>query len=112
MSEELPPECFSAAGEVLPPNTCPSCRHELDAATAVDPSDNSRPSPGHWTVCVHCTSFLVFGDDFALRLASVEEVAEMADEHRNLLLRVRRRIQEFIAHERQQKLKRAIRGDG
>ncbi len=111
MSEQLPRDVLNAEGDILPSSFCPSCGQNLDAATAVDPLDKARPKPGDYSVCLDCTSFLRFTDDYTVRLMTEAEVASMDDENRNLLVRVRKRIQQVKAHQARQKLKPAICGD-
>lgn len=46
---------------------CPACLITLNAATS--PFDDSTPSPGDVTVCLHCSTVSVFQTDLTLRLA-------------------------------------------
>jgi hypothetical protein len=41
----------------LPPSRCPSCEKLLDAATSLE---GAKPRPGDWSVCIHCTSLIIF----------------------------------------------------
>jgi hypothetical protein len=49
----------------LPPRLCPECGTLLDAASA--PKSDARPSPGDWTVCIHCAAALVFDTELKVQ---------------------------------------------
>jgi len=73
----------------MPATSCPSCGYPLDAAS--DIQGDATPSPGDLSMCIRCTSFLTFKDDLTLRLMTLEEIAELPDDTRNLLTRMRSR---------------------
>lgn len=70
---------------------CPVCHLKLDAAT--DPSGNGVPKEGDLTLCIGCASFLVFGPNLQLRQMSMLEVAELPDNVRIEIQRMRRAIE-------------------
>ena len=57
----------------LPVSFCPVCNYKLDAATPADDPD-AVPEPGCVSVCIHCVSVHVFGDDLRLRPPTAEEL--------------------------------------
>ena len=72
-------------------NYCPICNHKLDAATA---SDNSgvMPSPNDVTICINCTSYLVYDEDLNLHEMSMESLLKLPDELRLELHRLRKQL--------------------
>ena len=72
---------------------CPVCGHHLNAATPVE--GDPQPQPGDFTVCLYCTSFLVYEPDLTVREMSEEEVYGLEESERRLLMRARRAIQRF-----------------
>lgn len=94
-----PGEKLNAAGELLPECLCPCCSKVLDAATAVDPKDVSRPQAGDYSVCFGCGSFLRFQPDGRLRLLTMTEMALLDDDSRNELMKVRRSVVRFKIHQ-------------
>jgi hypothetical protein len=56
----------------LKPVSCPTCRYEMDAATAVFAA--VRPKPGDVTVCINCAALLQFANDMSLILANTHEL--------------------------------------
>lgn len=75
----------------VPECTCPACKHRLTAATAIA-SDRGVPKEGDLTMCAYCTAFLVFKDDSTVRVMTLEEVGNLQDEERMLLVELRRRL--------------------
>ena len=78
---------------------CPVCQLKLDAAT--DLSGNGVPKEGDLTLCVGCASFLVFGPNLQLREMSMLEIAELPDEARIELQRMRKAIETVKARRSQ-----------
>jgi len=70
---------------------CPACGHLLDA-DGVALGEDARPTPGDVSVCMYCTSFLVFEPDLSRRAMTDDEVGELPDDVRMELIRVRRTI--------------------
>lgn len=72
-----------------PQCNCPSCGCKLDAATNLA-DERRRPSPGDLSVCINCTSFLVFDDNLILRNLSPEETKQLPVGVQDELWRIRR----------------------
>lgn len=51
---------------------CPNCDHLLNSATAVE--NGEKPKANSLTVCIYCAAVLVYGDDFALRKVTDEDL--------------------------------------
>lgn len=79
----------------VPANDCPSCGKNLDIATSID--GDFKPRVGDLTVCIKCAAFLVFGEDFSLRLITPEEMGGLEDDTRITLLRTRKAIKTIKA---------------
>lgn len=71
---------------------CPGCGVGINAST--DPDGDELPSPGDLSICAYCTAFLVFEEGPALRLLTLEEIAELPDENRIELQRFRKFLTE------------------
>lgn len=56
---------------------CPACGMLIDGAMSVA-LDGASPKPGDATICSHCASLLVFGDDRHPRFPSDAELTEVA----------------------------------
>lgn len=53
--------------------TCPQCGHKIDAASCT--TEDVSPKAGDYSICVYCTSYLVFTDDsLNVRLLTVEDL--------------------------------------
>jgi hypothetical protein len=64
---------------------CPVCRHPLDRAGSTD-SDEARPKPGDYSVCVYCATALVVNADATTFLPlTVFDFACMDPETRSML---------------------------
>jgi hypothetical protein len=73
---------------------CPVCKQAITAAVPMEslmgkPGVTYRPEPGDITICAFCTSFLRFKEDLSLALLTEDEVADLPDEFRINLQRVR-----------------------
>lgn len=78
---------------------CPVCGYKIDAATAVS-NEGAAPRDGDITVCMKCTSFLMFINGLDLRLLTLEEVGDLDDDLRIEMVRVRNLIKERRAHKK------------
>jgi transcription initiation factor IIE alpha subunit len=59
---------------------CPTCGAKLEEYSSVSDRIAAKPRPGHVTVCVACTSVLVYTKNMKLRDATAREIAVvMAD---------------------------------
>ena len=57
------------------PTSCPQCGHRITAASHVD--DNApMPQPGDYTICLYCSTLLIFADDLAVRNLTDAEMIE------------------------------------
>ena len=57
-----------------PTVVCPCCKKILDAATGIDARN---PSPGDFSICVYCKTWLIYTNDLGLRTAQDEDVAKL-----------------------------------
>lgn len=80
-------------------NNCPNCHHKLNGAVSVE-DKTIKPEPGDASVCLYCGSFLILNHDLSVRLMTIEEVAELEDDTRITLMRVRRFIEQREKQER------------
>lgn len=71
---------------------CPICGKNIDAASNVY-DDNLTPKEHDLSVCIYCGSFNFYNADLSLRAASDEEIAELDDDNRNEIIRMRRAIE-------------------
>jgi len=85
--------------EQIAAQPCPGCNEQLDCAAPV--SSERAVKPGDYSVCIYCGCFLRFGSEMRVRLLTILEVAELPDERRIGLLRMRRTSERF-RRERQQ----------
>jgi len=53
---------------------CPVCSSELDRATEAGSVDGDAPKSGDISVCLYCSSVLIFKDDLGIRLVKQEEI--------------------------------------
>jgi hypothetical protein len=58
--------------------TCPSCGALNDGATAPTEQISQQPKPGDLSVCLYCAAICVYLPDLQLRLATIDEVANIA----------------------------------
>jgi hypothetical protein len=65
---------------------CPSCQTSLTGASNTGP-EQEGPQPGDYTVCVHCTTALIFTED-GLRPMVEADVDDMSLAKVRALLRV------------------------
>jgi hypothetical protein len=76
--------------------TCPNCKEVMDTSVGVDDNGfhNSQPSPGDYSLCTKCLSFLRFNDKLELVGMDVQDVADMPDAERITLTRIRKMLEE------------------
>lgn len=55
---------------------CRSCGHELDAATA--PGRDAAPSPGDFSICLHCGDLQAFDANMDLVDLDADQVRDVA----------------------------------
>ena len=60
----------------VPLQSCPVCRHMLDAATSVSGTHTHMPKPGDATVCLHCATALRFNGELQVRVLTDEDLEE------------------------------------
>lgn len=72
----------------VPDSYCTNCGKLLDRARAVDRDEG--PTPGSFTVCVHCEHLMVFDNDLSLRDPTAAESKSAADQE--ILQRAREAI--------------------
>jgi hypothetical protein len=68
----------------LPPNPCPVCGKENDAATS-STTPGTFPSPGDLSICHNCISILIFKEDLTTREFTAEEFVELPVDERSHL---------------------------
>ncbi len=71
-----------------PSRTCPNCGDALNCAQEADALPSRPPQPGDITICAYCAAVLIFTDT-ALRLASVDDLADLPTEMQQLVARGR-----------------------
>jgi hypothetical protein len=70
----------------LPETKCPQCGYKLDAASVLAGEDEDRPpQSGDATVCMKCTTWLIYTDTLGVRLMTAEEIADLDVETRRTL---------------------------
>jgi hypothetical protein len=67
-------------------STCPRCRYEMDAATAVR-EGGRRPQAGDFSLCGRCGLPLRFDGEGKLVAATIEELENLDPHNRTLLMR-------------------------
>ncbi len=75
--------------EALLKSGCPICLKPLNSITSLVAENAREPMAGDFTICRHCTSFLIFNSDLGIRLLEPEEVAAMPAHSRAALVRAR-----------------------
>lgn len=58
---------------------CPDCLRRIEAASAAD-GTNRVPSPGDFSICVHCGAILRYEDDMQLRRVDDDDEKDMPPE--------------------------------
>lgn len=58
---------------------CPCCGHVMNAVTGAE-GESESPNPGDVSVCIECTSYLIFDHDLKLQVMTVDEVCELDSE--------------------------------
>lgn len=83
---------------------CPVCKQVLDGAFGTRTRDGGPteegPQPGDISMCAHCVSLLIVGDDCKLRTPTVNEVLELQkhDHIWSMVERVTNTLNAFHAH--------------
>jgi hypothetical protein len=72
---------------------CPVCRTGLSFDPRHPLNPNNNPRPGCMTVCAECASFISIDETHTWRVMTEEDLAELPDDMRILLIRTRREIQ-------------------
>ena len=73
---------------------CPICGFVLNAMSTTD-MDSSQPESGDVSICFNCTSYLIFDENFKVRLLTVDEIVDLPNEMLVLLTGERNKIQKF-----------------
>jgi len=58
---------------------CPSCKHELDAATSADDSPRELKK-GDFSLCMYCGEILRFEENLKLKVANQDDMEELLDD--------------------------------
>jgi len=74
-------------------NTCPLCFKLIDAATNIE--TKRAPEPGDVTICVYCSSWLIFNDDMTLRAASRQDIDDLPKDFVYRLIQATKALEEF-----------------
>lgn len=73
-----------------PETLCPSCGAPINCATSA--YGEAVPTPGDLSVCVYCTTVLVFCADLDVRLATEVEIDDLPSEVRAQIATVRQAV--------------------
>lgn len=78
------------------PLVCPHCKAVMNATTGIDEKGlhDSIPKAGDYSLCAGCLSFLRFDENVQLVSMNVEDVANMPDEERITLVKIRKMVEE------------------
>lgn len=79
---------------VFEKTSCPCCGHILNAVANVGDCDDV-PIAGDVSVCGKCTSYLIFDDDFSIRLMTVDEICELDNDVLYALTAARNQLQKL-----------------
>lgn len=71
----------------MPDDACPECRHLFEMATSAD-FNGARPKPGDASICIECTTILVFNTDMHVRRMTDDEYQALSHENRDELVKV------------------------
>jgi len=75
-------------------NSCPHCGYGIDAATAAKNKD-IIPAEGDYSVCFHCSGFLIFNKDLTVsKLDGSIYDTDLTPDLRDTLIRIKYNIQE------------------
>lgn len=83
----------------MPLATCPRCGYKPDYASKIH--GDGDPTPGDFTICLHCNALLVFTEKMQLRNPTLAEsqLAQKDPELRRVIANARAAI-EFVHHSR------------
>lgn len=56
---------------------CPNCDNSLNAAHVIGDNEDEAPKVGDVTICIECTSYLMFDEHMKLRECTVDEICDM-----------------------------------
>lgn len=76
-------------GKSIPITNCPHCNAKLDSRSEAS-GTQVDPTPGDFSICVHCTNYLIYDDDLTLR--KLNESDDIPTDVLNDLLAVKYRI--------------------
>lgn len=76
----------------LPEQPCPACGTPLDCVTEMDAPETGTPQPGDETVCLRCTTVLVFGFLGELQIAPPRQISAQALAAQTRLQEAKRRL--------------------
>lgn len=68
----------------VPESKCVDCGRKLNGAMSVD--GDHTPSPGDFSICMHCGHFMVFGENLDLRNPTDQEILDIAGDTRVLAI--------------------------
>lgn len=83
-----------SAAVQLPAQQCPSCGTWMDGASRMVPAGSgpTAPEPDDLTVCIYCGTVLVFGPSLCVRAATLDELVDRPQEHRDAISAIQRFI--------------------
>ncbi len=61
-------------------SSCPQCGTKFNQATHL--SKDVQPKPGDMSLCINCGTILKFKNNLTVRLATLEEMLQLANENR------------------------------
>lgn len=87
---------------IVEKTACPYCGKAINMATN---TENERgPEEGDLSVCGWCGGLLIFNEDLSIRKLTIEEIANLGDNERIMLVRIRtevlQQIQKRIGYEK------------
>lgn len=83
----------------IPNNSCPKCSARIEFATAapgpgMDPE--ASPQPGDLTICINCSTFLIFEKDLSLSLMTKELFDSLEEEDKLFLQQLESTVSNLI----------------
>lgn len=86
----------------LEKTTCPKCKSKLDAATHAGAEEKAQPKKNDLTVCLYCSSILIYNSDLLLREATEKDLKKL-DEDLLFELKRAKAMAEIIMKDEQKK---------